>query len=278
MQRIDGRMLAERIRAELRTEISEHHLHPKLAVMLVGNDPASQLYVSMKQKAASEAGIETVLAHLPPDTPDDTLISHIRSWNADPTIHGILLQVPLPEGHNTDRLIAEIDPQKDADGFHTLNTEALLAGRGTIIPPLHEGILRLIAQTPIHVNGTGAVIIANSDIFSVPLRYLLEKAGCRVTVCHADDLDRKALLLANIIVIAIGRAQFLKRGMVSPNSCIIDVGTNHDENGKLVGDVDASSLEDVPGYLSPVPGGVGPMTIAMLLKNVADLAKKQTAP
>lgn len=276
MQRIDGRALAERIRSELATKIQEQQLNPGLGVLLVGTDTASEMYVNMKHKAAHTVGIQTDIRHVAATTRDEELQHIIRGWNADERIHGILVQLPLPEGHDTDAIIQTIMPAKDADGFHPENTAALLAGHGTIIPPLHEGILRLIGQTPLRLQETSAVILSNSDIFSQPLRYLLERGGARVHVFDPDHFDRQTVREAQLVVIAIGRLKFLTRDMISEGVCIIDVGTHRISDKQVVGDVDAESLADVPGWLSPVPGGVGPMTIAMLLKNVTELAKRKT--
>jgi methylenetetrahydrofolate dehydrogenase (NADP+)/methenyltetrahydrofolate cyclohydrolase len=271
MKIIDGRALAAEIRATTADRISASGHTPKLAVLLVGDDSASHLYVSLKEKAAKEVGVATEIHRLPATTSDDKLVQLIETWNADDSINGILIQLPLPAGHDETRIVAAMDPKKDADGFHPKNIENLLAGKGTIISPVHEGILRLIAATDVVPNGATAALIVNSDVFAKPLAYLLEKAGSRVTTTSADDLDKKAVATAQIVIIAIGRANYLQRGMVSSNACIIDVGTNKLDDGKTVGDVDAASLENVPGWLSPVPGGVGPMTIALLLKNVTDL-------
>lgn len=273
MKLIDGRELAKTIRTTLTRDVDSSGLQPKLAALLVGEDPASALYVSMKEKAAREAGIATDIRRLPADAGDAELIALIESWNADETVDAILVQLPLPPNHDTDAVIAAIDPRKDADGFHPKNVESLISGNGRIIPPLHEGILRLIGATDVAPNTATAAVIANSEAFSKPLTYLLEKAGSNVTTMPPDELDRKALALANIVVIAIGRPGFLRRGMVSADACIIDVGTNKTPGGKTVGDVDTQSLADLPGWLSPVPGGVGPMTIALLLQNVFNLAK-----
>jgi methylenetetrahydrofolate dehydrogenase (NADP+)/methenyltetrahydrofolate cyclohydrolase len=273
MKSIDGRALAATIRAELKTKVAVSGLHPKLAVLLVGDDPASQLYVSLKEKAAAEVGITTDIHRLPADTTTEELVHVVETWNADPSVTAILVQLPLPAGQDTDAIINAIDPMKDADGFHPKNVDALVAGTGTIIPPLHEGILRLIAATDVAPNTAKVAIIANSDEFSKPLSYLLGKAGAFIETMRPDDLNREALAKAQIVVIAVGRENFLRRGMVSADTCIIDVGTNQAEDGKTVGDVDAGSLTELDGWLSPVPGGVGPMTIAMLLKNVFHLAE-----
>ena len=273
MQPIDGKALAKKIRAELKEEIASNDLHPKLAVLLVGDDAASQMYVNMKQKAGAEIGLEVAITHVPASTSDDELKVLVQKWNEDSSVHGILVQVPLPAGHDTGAIIEAIDPRKDADGFHPTTLNALYTGTGQIIPPLHEGILRLIATTGITMNTARATIIANSEIFSKPLEYLLRKAGAFVNVQSPDDLNRRELLTSSIIVIAIGRPRFLNRQHIAPNTVVIDVGTNETDEKKVIGDVDAENVKELPGFLSPVPGGVGPMTIAMLLKNVVRLAQ-----
>ncbi len=273
MKHIDGRSLAAATRAEIAATITEHHLQPRLGVLLVGEDPSSELYVRLKEKAAAEVGVTTDIKRLPSSTPDDDLFTQIDLWNADPTVHGILVQLPLPEGHDTDAIIQRIAPTKDADGFHPTNIEALISGTGTIISPLHEGILRLIASTDVHIHTASVVLIGNSDIFLRPLAYLLKKAGAIVTTMQPDELDRRTLLTSQIIISAVGKPKLISRDVVASGTCVIDVGTTTQPDGRVVGDVDAESLEPLNGWLTPVPGGVGPMTIAMLLKNVTQFAK-----
>ena len=275
MKRVDGRTLAASIRADVAAAIAAKNLQPRLGVLLVGEDPASRLYVQLKEKAAAEVGIATDIQRLPATTSDEDLIRCIDAWNADPAIHGILVQLPLPEGHDTNLIIERIDPKKDADGFHPSNIEALLSGTGTIISPLHEGILRLIAATDIRVNASHVSIIGNSDIFIRPLAYLLTKAGAIVTTMQLDDLQRRELLTSQIIITAVGKPNLVSQHVVASGTCVIDVGTSTLANGHVVGDVDAASLEPLEGWLTPVPGGVGPMTIAMLLKNVMQLAEQR---
>ncbi|MFA5185618.1 MAG: bifunctional 5,10-methylenetetrahydrofolate dehydrogenase/5,10-methenyltetrahydrofolate cyclohydrolase [Patescibacteria group bacterium] len=275
MNIIDGKALAASIRQGLKRDIAESGLHPKLGVLLIGEDQASHLYVRLKEKAAQEVGIETEIRRLPSVVTDDAIEEAIRGWNSDDSIDGILIQLPLPPGHDTDAVIQSMLPRKDADGFHPKNLEAMYAGEATIVPPLHEGILRLIAQTDVMPNLAQAVIIANSDTFSKPLEHILKKAGAFVQTFSPDDMDEEAVGQADIIVIAVGRARFLKRDLIKSGACVIDVGTNKTAEGKTIGDVDAENMKDIPGWLSPVPGGVGPMTIAMLLKSVFELSKKK---
>ncbi len=275
MKRIDGRSLAAAARAEIAAIIAEQHLKPQLGVLLVGEDPSSELYVRLKEKAAAEVGITTDIHKLPAHTPDEVLIKHIQDWNLNPSVHGILVQLPLPEGHDTNAIIEHIAPEKDADGFHPSNIEALLSGTGRIISPLHEGILRLIASTDTHVNATTVSIIGNSEIFTRPLAYLLEKAGAIVTTMQPDALNRRTLLTSQIIITAVGKPKLISRDVVANGTCVIDVGTTTQADGRVIGDVDAESLEPLDGWLTPVPGGVGPMTIAMLLKNVTQFSQQR---
>ncbi len=273
MQLIDGRAIAAQIREELKQAISASKLHPKLCVLLVGADPASHLYVKLKAQAAHEVGIDVDIRRLTADVSDDELKHDLEIWNKDESVDGILVQLPLPSGHSTDAIIQTIDPNKDADGFHPENTALLLTGHGRIIPPLHEGILRLIASTDIRLNTARAVIVAKSETFYRPLEYLLHKTGVHVDILPPEDLDRRALLTAQLIIVAAGSAALLDRSLIPAHACVIDLGTNRTSDGKIVGDVDAQSLAEMPGWITPVPGGVGPMTIAMLLKNVWRLAQ-----
>lgn len=273
MKIIDGKALAATIRADVKAQILQTGLRPKLGVLLVGDDPASQLYVSLKEKAAAEVGIQTDVRRLPAFTPDEELKEIIEEWNKDETVDGILIQLPLPDRHDTDAIIATMDPAKDVDGFHPENAQAILSGNGKIFPPVHESILRLIGTTDVILKTAHAVIIANSEIFSAPLCHLLETAGCVTEVFVPEEMDQEVVQAADIIVIAIGRPNFLRRELIKTGACVIDVGTNRLSNNKTVGDVDAEHVKDIEGWLSPVPGGVGPMTVALLLKNTFELAK-----
>lgn len=266
MNPIDGKTLAAGIRSDVKRAIDESGLRPTLAVLLVGDDPASRLYVNLKEKAAKEAGIATDIRRMSASTSDDELKGIIESWNADESVDAILVQLPLPSGHDTDAIIGIMDPRKDVDGFHA---------ETTLIPPVHESILRLIAATGQDMRSAKAVVIANSDTFADPLVRLLELAGCFVTQYQPEDVERNIVQDADIIVVAVGRPKFLTRDMIKSGACVIDVGTNRLEDGRVVGDVDAENIKDIPGNLSPVPGGVGPMTVALLLKNTLELAKRR---
>lgn len=274
MQLIDGKALARQIRDELASRVKMLPDQPRLQVMLVGHDPASEIYVALKEKAALEAGIAIEVARLAADTPDEQLIEQLKRWNQDKSVHAILVQLPLPAGHDEDRVIQAIDPRKDVDGFHPEHLEAMREGSISIIPPVVEGCLRLLNQADLTVNGSRVVVIANSSIFALPFERLLKVAGAFVTVMQPDELNRQVLATADAVVIAIGRPEFLNRSMTKRDAVIIDVGTNRLDDGRVVGDVDLKSYEETEAKITPVPGGVGPMTIAMLLKNVIDLASR----
>lgn len=272
MQPIPGKSLANDILAGLKAKIQDTGIRPKLGVLLVGDDPASHLYVKLKDKAAQDIGIRTDMRFLGEDATDWDIIKVIKDWNDDPTIHGILIQMPLPPGHDTDAIFGAIDPKKDADGFHPENVQALKEGKATVISPLHEGILRLIGATPVVPNHSLAIILCNSQTFADPLKYILERAGATVRVMLAEEKDDKKLREADIIVVAVGKLDFLNSNAVKPDTCVIDVGINKNPQGKTRGDFDSQACEDMTGWYSPVPGGVGPLTIALLLKNVVEFA------
>jgi len=274
MHIIDGRALAQTIREDVTQRILAHSTPPRLGVLLVGEDPASHLYVKLKEKAAQEVGIQTDIRRLSAAVTDEELIAVIESWNTDPNVNAILVQLPLPEGHDTDRVIEAIDPVKDVDGFHPKNIQALEEGTATIFSPVHEAVLRLIAATGFDPRNKSASVIANSDTFAHPLELLLRKAGFVTTTIYPDHLDTEILRTSDVIVTAVGRPGFIKADLVRPGTILIDVGTAKDEYGKTRGDVDAASVEPLDGWMTPVPGGVGPMTVALLLLNVERLASQ----
>lgn len=278
MQFIDGKALAASICEEVADDIKASGLSPRLNVMLVGGDPASHLYVSLKKKAGEDASIRVDVHGFDMDTDESTLLSTIENWNADSDVDAILVQLPLPRGFDESKIVSRMDPAKDADGFHPKTIESLMRGEPTIISPVHEGVLRLIAQTDIKITGAQTAILANSNIFADPLARLLSTAGASVEVLRPDDLDRELLHEADIIVTAIGRAGFIHASMIKDDAIMIDVGTNKNDDGKTVGDIDMHSFQNTNVWMTPVPGGVGPMTIALLLRNVFTLAKRRSAP
>lgn len=273
MKPIPGKEIASQIKEECKQEVAEKGIKAKLAAILVGEDPASNLYVSLKESAAHKIGIETDFRRLPAETSNEEIIKLIEEWNADDGVTGILIQLPLPEGHDTEAIVAAMDPKKDADGFHPVNVAALEHGEATILSPLHEGILRLIASTEIVPNHAYVVILANSHTFADPLKWIFERAGANVDVVLADKKDDKDLREADVIVTAVGKPGFLTSNATKPGVCVIDVGITKTADGKVSGDFDAESAKDLEGWYSPVPGGVGPMTVALLMKNVIRLAQ-----
>ncbi|MCC7357313.1 bifunctional 5,10-methylenetetrahydrofolate dehydrogenase/5,10-methenyltetrahydrofolate cyclohydrolase [Candidatus Uhrbacteria bacterium] len=272
MKRLSGKILSQKINDETKVLVQKLAKPPCLAVLLVGTDPASHLYVSLKEKMAHELGIKTVIRRVPAQTPDTLLLELIDEWNRNSDIHGILIQVPLPPGHDTDALIQAMSPEKDVDTFHPTNIKRLLAGEAQILSPVHEGIMRLIASTGIAINHARTAVIMNSETFAKPLGYVLSRAGAVVEYMSPDTFDAEHCRTCDIIVIAVGQKKFLKKNAVKNGAVIIDVGTNRESDGRVVGDVDFLDVSELDGWLTPVPGGVGPMTIAILLKNVVTLA------
>ncbi|MBD3281725.1 bifunctional 5,10-methylene-tetrahydrofolate dehydrogenase/5,10-methylene-tetrahydrofolate cyclohydrolase [Candidatus Uhrbacteria bacterium] len=275
MQPIPGKQIAAQIKEECKQEVKEKGIKAKLAALLVGDDPASHIYVSLKEKAAHKIGVETDTRRLPASATNEELIAIIKEWNEDESVTGILIQLPLPEGHDTDAIIVAMDPKKDADGFHPDNIAKLEHGEATILSPLHEGILRLIASTPIVPNHAFVIILANSHTFADPLKWIFERAGADVDVMLADKIDDKELREADVIVTAVGKPGILTSNATKPGACVIDVGITKMPDGSVQGDFDAESAADLDGWYSPVPGGVGPMTVALLIKNVIRLAERR---
>ncbi len=278
MHRLDGTALAERLRKELHGKTAHLSYTPSLAVMIVGEDPASHLYVRMKKEVGEELGFSIKVFPFPADTAAEVLKTKIQAWDADPSIDGILVQVPLPNRLDESEIIQTIDPLKDVDGFHPVNVEALFKGELTVISPLHEGILRLINEAPLKINGTQTTVIANSEIFSKPLIRLLSTAGANVRMMFPDTLDKEWVKGSKIVIIAIGRRGFLTPDLVQEEAVIIDVGTNRDAEGHVQGDVLFEAFSETDCWITPVPGGVGPMTIALLMTNIYRCAERRRAP
>ena len=278
-QILDGKALAAEIRAEVKAQVDDLQqkgVHTALAVVLVGDDPASQVYVRNKIKACGEAGIRSLEFRMPSETTQEALLAKIAELNADDTVDGILVQLPLPRQINAEAVIAAIDPAKDVDGFHTANAGALVTGKEGFVPCTPFGVMRLIEKSGVDPAGKAAVIVGRSNIVGKPMALLLLAANATVTVAHSKTPDLGAVTrTADILVAAVGRAKLIKADMVKPGAVVIDVGMNRDENGKLCGDVDFASVKDVAGHITPVPGGVGPMTIAMLLQNTVIAARKR---
>ena len=277
---IDGKAIAAQLRAEIAAEtaaLKEQGVTPGLAVILVGDDPASHTYVRNKQRACAEVGFYSEQIDLPADTDARTLLDMVATLNARPDIHGILCQLPLPAPLDEAAVIAAIDPAKDVDAFHCVNAGHILLGDYQFLPCTPAGVMELLHRSGVEVAGKECVVVGRSNIVGKPMALLLLQANGTVTVCHSRTRDLAAACRrADVLVVAIGKAKFITADMVKPGAAVIDVGMDRDENGKLCGDVDFAAVEPVAGAITPVPGGVGPMTIAMLLRNTLTAAKRQT--
>ena len=274
---IDGKAISAALRGEIAAEVIElkkQGITPGLAVILVGEDPASQTYVRNKQKACEEVGFYGEQITLPATTTQEELLAVVKELNARKDIHGILCQLPLPKGFDDSLVIAAIDPKKDVDAFHAENVGHIMIGDQHFLPCTPAGVMELIHRSGITVEGKHCVVIGRSNIVGKPMAMLLLQENGTVTICHSRTKDLAAICRqADILVAAVGRAKFVTADMVKPGATVIDVGINRDENGKLCGDVDFDAVEPIAGAITPVPGGVGPMTIAMLMKNTLTAAK-----
>lgn len=270
-QILDGKALAAEIRSEVKTQVAalaEKGVSTALAVILVGDDSASQVYVRNKIKACADTGIRSLEFRMPAETTQQQLLAKIAELNADESVDGILVQLPLPKQINADAVISAIDPAKDVDGFHVANAGALVTGKQGFVPCTPFGVMHLIEKSGVNPRGKSAVIVGRSNIVGKPMALLLLAANATVTVAHSCTPDLSAVTRnADILVAAVGRAKLIKADMVKPGAVVIDVGMNRDENGKLCGDVDFAEVKEIAGSITPVPGGVGPMTIAMLMQN-----------
>ncbi len=278
---IDGNRLASQIRAELKQRsdaLADSDRQPTLVVILVGDDPASQVYVRNKIRACSEVGIESREIILPANTGTEHLLQRIHQLAEDDDVDGILLQLPVPEGIDEARLLAAIPSHKDVDGFHALNVGALAQGNPQFIPCTPYGVMKMLQHTGVNLQGMEAVVIGRSNIVGKPMAQLLTAAGATVTVCHSKTRDLAFhTRRADLLVAAIGRPRMISGDMVKPGAILIDVGINRDDSGKLCGDLDYESCEKVAGWITPVPGGVGPMTITMLLTNTLEAVERSRA-
>lgn len=270
-QILDGKALAAEIRSEVKTQVAalaEKGVSTALAVILVGDDSASQVYVRNKIKACADTGIRSLEFRMPAETTQQQLLAKIAELNADENVDGILVQLPLPKQINADAVISAIAPAKDVDGFHVANAGALVTGKQGFVPCTPFGVMRLIEKSGVNPRGKSAVIVGRSNIVGKPMTLLLLAADATVTVAHSRTPDLRAVTRnADILVAAVGRAKLIKADMVKPGAVVIDVGMNRDETGKLCGDVDFAEVKEIAGSITPVPGGVGPMTIAMLMQN-----------
>ena len=272
---MDGKALAERIRAEVKDEVASVSGGLGLATILLGDDPASEIYIRLKHKAAQEAGIRSNDMRLPEETAEEEVLERIAALNDDEAVDGILVQLPLPEHLDEARVIRAVEPQKDVDGIHPLNAGLLYLGRPTLVPATPVGIMALLAEYDIELKGAKAVVVGRSDIVGKPVALLLLQQHATVTICHSRTRDLAGETLeADVLVVATGQPGLVTADMVKHGATVIDVGMNRTDAG-LVGDVDAAAM-DVAGHMTPVPGGVGPMTIACLLRNTVRAAQFRT--
>ena len=270
---IDGKALGVKVREEVAASVADLG-HVGLATVLVGDDPASHIYIDLKQKAAVQAGMEARDLKLPADTSEDELLATIAELNADDGVDGLLVQLPLPDHIDENRAIEAIAPGKDVDGIHPLNAGRLYLGRPTLVPGTPLGIMRMLDEYEIPLEGARAVVVGRSAIVGKPMAHLLLQRNATVTVCHSrtQDLQRHTLD-ADVLVAAVGRTHIISADMVKAGATVIDVGMNRDEGSrKVLGDVDPSAMDEA-AYMTPVPGGVGPMTIAMVLQNTVTAAR-----
>ena len=269
---IDGKALSVTVKDEVREQVAEleakYGRKPCLCVIIVGENPASQVYVRNKVKAAAYTGMDSRLIEMPATVSEEELLSQIVALNEDPAVDGILVQLPLPKHINEEKVIDTIAREKDVDGFHPGNVAGLWLGKDCIVPCTPAGVIRLIDSTGVSISGKTAVVVGRSNIVGKPVAKLLLDRNATVVMAHSRTADLKATcLLADILVVAIGKAGLITGDMVKPGAVVIDVGMNRNAEGKLCGDVDFASCEPVASWITPVPGGVGPMTIAMLMKN-----------
>lgn len=274
---IDGKQIANEIREGLKDEVeklTEAGFKPGLAVILVGNNPASRTYVNNKQKSCKAIGVESVLIELPEDVAEEELLGQIKKLNQQEDIHGILVQLPLPKHISETKVIETISPDKDVDGFHPINIGKMMTGQDTFLPCTPFGVIKMLEHAQIDIAGKHAVIVGRSNIVGKPAGQLLLNKNATVTYCHSKTENLSNYTnQADILVAAIGKAKMITSDYIKPGAVVIDVGMNRDENGKLCGDVDFASVADKAGWITPVPGGVGPMTITMLLYNTVKSAK-----
>ncbi|MBC1484961.1 bifunctional methylenetetrahydrofolate dehydrogenase/methenyltetrahydrofolate cyclohydrolase FolD [Listeria seeligeri] len=277
-QIIDGKKLAKEIQGKVTTEVAElakNGKKPGLAVVLVGDNQASRTYVRNKQKRTEEAGMKSVLMELPETVSEEKLLEVVEELNIDETIHGILVQLPLPKHISEEKVIDTISYDKDVDGFHPVNVGNLFIGKDSFVPCTPAGIIELIKSTGTPIEGKRAVVIGRSNIVGKPVAQLLLNENATVTIAHSRTKDLPEVAKeADILVVATGLAKFVKKDYIKPGAVVIDVGMDRDENNKLCGDVDFDDVVDVAGFITPVPGGVGPMTITMLLANTLKAAKR----
>ncbi|MEI6619734.1 MAG: bifunctional methylenetetrahydrofolate dehydrogenase/methenyltetrahydrofolate cyclohydrolase FolD [Betaproteobacteria bacterium] len=275
---IDGNALSAQLRADVMRRaqaLKARGITPGLAVVLVGENPASQVYVRNKVKACADAGLHSVLERYEADMTEAALLARIDALNQDPSIHGILVQLPVPKHIDANKVIEAIAPEKDVDGFHIASAGALMVGQSGFLPCTPYGCMKMLESINYDLRGKHAVVIGRSNIVGKPMAMLLLQKNATVTICHSGTKDLKAMTLqADVIVAAVGKVNVLTADMVKPGAVVIDVGMNRNDQGKLCGDVDYAGVRAVAGAITPVPGGVGPMTITMLLVNTLESAER----
>ena len=273
---IDGKEVARKTRENLKSKVEDlkkKNIFPKLAVIMVGEDPASKIYVRNKSKACEELGIEYEEFLLKEETTQQELLDLINKLNQDKSIHGILLQSPIPKHLDINEAFRTIAPEKDVDGFNPVNVGKLVLGQETFISCTPFGVIKMLEEYNIDIEGKNAVVIGRSNIVGKPMLQCLLNKHATVTICHSRTKNLKEVTKnADILVAAIGKAKFVTKDMVKPGAVVIDVGINRNEEGKVCGDVDFEEVKEIAGYITPVPGGVGPMTIAMLMTNIVKAA------
>ena len=275
---IDGNALSAQLRADVMRRadaLKARGITPGLAVLLVGENQASQVYVRNKVKACADAGLHSVLERHDADMTEAALLARIDALNKDPSIHGILVQLPVPKHIDANKVIEAIAPEKDVDGFHIASAGALMVGQPGFVPCTPYGCMKMLESIGYDLRGKHAVVIGRSNIVGKPMAMLLLQQNATVTICHSGTKDLKAMTLqADVIVAAVGKVNVLTADMVKPGAVVIDVGMNRNAEGKLCGDVDYAGVREVASYITPVPGGVGPMTITMLLVNTLESAER----
>jgi methylenetetrahydrofolate dehydrogenase (NADP+)/methenyltetrahydrofolate cyclohydrolase len=274
---IDGKAVAAAVRAEAKSRAAAlvaRGVRPGLAAVLAGADPASRVYVRNKVRACEETGLHSEVHEFPAPVAESALLECVARLNADPRIHGILVQLPLPGGVDANRVLAAVSPAKDVDGFHAESLGALVRGERGFVPGTPAGVMRLLEHAGVPLAGRQAVVLGRSTIVGKPMALLLLQKDATVTICHSKTPDLAAVARsADVLVAAVGRPKLVTAAMVKPGACVIDVGINRGADGKLVGDVDFESVRQVAGWITPVPGGVGPMTVAMMISNAVRAAE-----
>jgi methylenetetrahydrofolate dehydrogenase (NADP+) / methenyltetrahydrofolate cyclohydrolase len=278
-QLIDGNALSQQLRTQVSQRVAQlksKGITPGLAVILVGENPASQVYVRNKVKACEDTGMHSILERYPASMAEGELLARVEALNQDPSIHGILVQLPLPDHIDAHKVIEAISPQKDVDGFHVASAGALMVGQPGFWPCTPYGCMKMLESIGYNLQGKHAVVIGRSNIVGKPMALMLLQQDATVTICHSRTANLKAMTLqADVIVAAVGKRNVLTADMVKPGAVVLDVGMNRNDEGKLCGDVDFEGVKEVAGYITPVPGGVGPMTITMLMVNTLESAERQ---